>query len=316
MNKPIKKIIKKISLLCVCAAPLFHACESDFLKSAEEKLVPNVPKPAKMNWDYNKIYINPESYVIDANVGVMKGNISTSGNVWFKSNLPSTQGGYWSITGDGANEAGPYFAGSVAALLNGGTPSTGTKSSTVTLNFGTTGTCLTGIDQGGFPAGGLPLSFILTPYAFAGGDSASLITDNLTHDFKLVLPATKTEYAKAYLERYDFTTSIEVSLAVVNFTEAGDEAGSISAMQEYAGSMAAVTAVGSVSLLLPNATAAGTWGAEVRSWDPSPDKVIQAFMNDTGTPQNADYTLTLSLYYDAEGQTLPVKVFMPVQFKQ
>ncbi|MDR2343936.1 MAG: hypothetical protein LBD86_05335, partial [Spirochaetaceae bacterium] len=214
-----KTTIKKTLLLFgVCAAPLlFQACESSFLKSAMEALNPIPDVFVGMDWgDENSVYINPGSKSIDGTLGVVSGVFLNGGkSIWPNYDLaasgPNSSKKAWSIV---SSDETNFPAGSLVTMLtNNSSPSSaiagGIPGELITLSFGTEALCMENFVNTltllGSETGQVTYSFILTPAAFHGADSASMSTNTLTRNFNLILP-TYTGYGKQWLERYMYGT--------------------------------------------------------------------------------------------------------------
>jgi hypothetical protein len=321
MNKTVKKIA--LLLFCLCAVTLFQACESDFLQSASEKLIPEVLKSPLMTWDSTKIYINPQSYGIDGmmSMAAMSGQLSdTTKNVWFKSTA-FTEGNEWILSDSNGNDE---IVNSVAAIIgNPGSLSTGgNQSRAITLNFGTVASYIESfagtLETGSFVphqlfTEGLSLSFILTPRAFTGPDSGLLVTDSLVHNFTLVIP-TYAEYAKQAIEKFEYgsiaVSSKDLASKWDDYEHEGGEAGSISLMKELAGSIA----VGKVNDRLDSFFKGGSVVVDkVDSWKPLPDTGIEDVIYGSQADQQ-DYTLGIEFFSYEDDDYFSTKISIPVEF--
>jgi hypothetical protein len=307
---------------------LFQSCESSFLKNAVETLNP-IPKVfTGMQWSTdNEVYINPNDFSID---GTMMGGVSgifVNGGkkIWpirdMKDNGPTVGKRAWSVK---SSDEQNYPASIITAILkNNSSPSTGAGTvaavpgDAITLNFGTQGLFMKNfvdstLNTSGeeFPARGVKFSFLLTPTAFYGADSAALATDTLIYDFKLIKPAS-TVYGKHWLERYMYGT---VSTSWTNGT------GDPDLMKAHAEGQVATAVKARLGLYdtgnkfeFDDPAAPGvptTTAISVYSWEPKPDLSL-------GWAPLKNYALALSPIHDSNegGESFaPVTVSVPVVF--
>ncbi|MDR3356689.1 MAG: hypothetical protein LBO04_05810 [Spirochaetaceae bacterium] len=321
MNKTVKKIT--LFMLGVCAVPLFHACESSYLKSAMEALNP-IPKVfSGMKWgDGNIVYVSPKNFSIAGTMGgVITGLFLNGGKrIWPNTDLQDKDNGKdaWRLV---SSKEEDYPAGSIAAILKTNkSPSTagttGVSGDAITLLFGTAGGGI-GYDFTGFPASGVKFSFILTPNAFHGADSASLSTDTLTRDFSLLMP-TSTVYGKHWMEKHMYGTisakwgedagggSVQPGSTKADFI-----AGMISAAgsKAAAGAGAWLTVYGSTDFEFAD-DPAGNGSLSVISWETPPEL-------SKGWANLQNYALQLTPIHDTSdtGEPFePVRISVPVVF--
>jgi hypothetical protein len=325
MNKVTVKI--RLLLFCVCAAPLFQACESDFLKSAMETLNPSPKVFVGMKWsDSNEIYLNPNDASIAGTMGVVSGIFLNGGKrVWpihdLKDNGAKGKRA-WSIK---SHDEENYPASTITSILESNdSPSTetinGIPGDTITLIFESGPGVVEITDPDSYPPEGVTYSFILTPNAFYGADIAALSTDTLTREFKLIKP-TSTVYGKHWLERYMYgTVSTSWAEGTLGASLVGTDAASVmAAMVADAGSKAAVyaeerlnayayTEAGSLTFAFDNESAGSM---SVVSWENTPDLSL-------GWASLKSYALALSPIRDEieeeEEPFAPVSISVPVLF--
>ena len=330
MNKTIAKIGS--AMLCVCAALLFHACESSFLKGAMEALNPSPSVFSGMQWgSENEIYINPKDFSISGAMSAISGVFINGGKQIWPIQDMKDHGGLngkraWRIeSSDKVN----YPAGSITASLAPGSPfvggSVGIKGDSITLAFeaGSAGmdTFVNAAPSGDpFPAGGVTFSFILTPNAFFGADVALLATDTLTRNFKLVVPAS-TVYGKLWVERHMYgTISSSWGKAATDIDGSG-LAGTEAQMKENAGSLTvnevtdwlngyAATAAPSLTFEFDNSDPDNPGSLAVNSWNPEPDLSL-------GWAPLKNYSLVLTPIHDTDDTDpsfAPVTISVPIEF--
>jgi hypothetical protein len=322
MNKATVKIT--LLLFCLCAAPLFQACETDFLKNAMEALNPSPKVFIGMKWsDNNEVYLNPNNGSIAGTMSVVSGIFLNGGKrVWPIQDLKDNGAKgklAWSIK---SHDEKNYPAGTITDILEANnSPSTetvnGIPGDTITLIFESAASVVDITDPDTYPTEGVTYSFILTPNAFYGADMAALSTDTLTHDFKLIKP-TSTVYGKHWLERYMYGT-VSTSWAEGGGPTETDAAAVMAAMIADAGSKAAVYAderlnayadPGSYDTLTFVFDNESTGSMSVVSWENAPDLSL-------GWAPLKSYALALSPIRDASEDVepfAPVSISVPVMF--
>jgi hypothetical protein len=330
MNKTIAKIAS--AMLCVCAALLFHACESSFLKGAMEALNPSPSVFAGMQWSSeNEIYINPKDFSISGTMSAISGVFVNGGKQIWPIQDMKDHGGLngkraWRIeSSDKVN----YPAGSITSILAPGSPfvggSVGIKGDSITLAFEAGSAVMDTFVNAApsdepFPAGGVTFSFILTPNAFFGADVTLLATDTLTRNFKLVVP-TSTVYGKLWLERHMYgTISSSWGKAATDIGDSG-LAGTEAQMKENAGSLAvndvtawldgyAATVDPGLTFEFDNSDPDKLGSLAVNSWNPAPDL-------SQGWAPLKNYSLVLTPIRDSaetEQPFAPVTISVPIEF--
>jgi hypothetical protein len=342
MNKTMKEIALLLFGVCVL---LLQACEGNkFLESAAEKLNPPSPSPVSMDWEPDNIYINPKEKSIDGATGMITGTYRNGGQkIWFKKT--SSLNGVWKLV---SSDEENYPAGSIAAILTNNTsPSThnGTLGNMITLNFAADTSAvgsIINVDDGtgsgsvistafATPdAGGVKYSFILTPSAFTGAD-ATTVTDNLRHDFSLIMPS-YAGYAKQALERFEYG-SISVSWEAGSLAIVAANSGIEPTNDDIAAEME-VIAVGSITTNVetqlknifedPDVDKFIFGGGDmIAGWQPTLASVISSVIKaGSGSVDLRNYRLSLSkfTYEDSggEGDDPPVEVqatiVVPVEF--
>jgi predicted nucleotidyltransferase len=330
MNKTMKKIV----LLLVCVL-LLQACEGNkFLESAAEKLNPSSPPlVVSMDWEPDNIYINPKDKSIDGVTGMITGTYRNGGKkIWFKKTSSLSQEVDWNLVSS-AEES--YPAGSITTILVANTsPSThnGTLGTIITLNFAADTSAVESIinvDDGSGSTvistafvkpdeGGVKYSFILTPKAFTGAE-ARTVTDNLRHDFRLIMPS-YAGYAKQALERFEYD-SISVSWKAGSLAfetkYPGNEPtdGDIAVeMEVIAGSLAAIAVENKLKTIF---TVAVDFYSDETSWKPSlaSDIISHVISAGSGTVYPDNYELSpFKFTYNVDGSEAQAAIVVPVKF--
>jgi hypothetical protein len=314
MDKTMKKIVILIFGVCVL---LLQACDGNkFLQDALEKLNPPSPAPSKdIAWDDNVVYINPKDKIIDATMGVISGLFSNNGSsIWPRSDItgngPSSARQMWRV--DSADEEN-YPAGTITTILSANSSPTtavatgGTLGNVITLIF-TTGTAV------GDDITDATYSFILTPNAFYGPDSAAL-TEDMPFEFKLVMP-TSTVYGQKWVEK-NMYVPIRTTWAAGS-AAAGAATGSTATIEEVvdwmiadAGSRAAAAAEARLTgYKSPFNFDDPSGSMSVLSWEPTPDL-------SKGWARLKNYKLVLTPIYDPDDGDetfVPVAISAPVEF--